>query len=58
MEEEHEWNPQYPANEMHIKFLKEHVEELKAENGKLDQHFGIAEFMLQRLTKKLKEAHE
>ena len=55
MEEEHEWNPQYPANEMHIKFLKEHVEELKAENGKLEQHFGIAVFMLQRLTKKLKE---
>ena len=53
--EEHEWNPDYPANEMHIKFLKEHVEELKAKNQKLEQHMGIAVFMLQRLTKKLKE---
>ena len=25
MEEEHEWNPQYPANEMHIKFLNETI---------------------------------
>ena len=23
--EEHEWNPDYPANEMHIKFLKETI---------------------------------
>ncbi len=51
----YDWNPDYPAEEMHIKFLKEHVEELKAENQKLEQHMGIAVFMLQRLTKKLKE---
>ena len=23
--EEHEWNPDYPANEMHIKFLNETI---------------------------------
>ena len=51
----YDWNPDYPAEEMHIKFLKQHVEELKAENQKLEQHMGIAVFMLQRLTKKLKE---
>ena len=50
-----EWNPDYPADEMHIKFLKQHIEELKAENQKFEQHMGIAVFMLQRLTKKLKE---
>ena len=52
----YDWDPDYPADEMHIKFLKELVEGLKAKNQKLEKDVATTIFMLQRLTNKLKEA--
>jgi hypothetical protein len=54
--EEDEWNPDYPAEAVHIDFLKGNVAELKEEVRRLEGHMEIAVFMLQRLTKRLKGA--
>lgn len=52
----YEWNPDYPAQELHINFLKETLEKSKAKNQKLEKDIATTIYMLQRLTNKLKEA--
>ena len=35
IEEEHDWNPDFPAEKIHIEFLKEVIERLEMENDAL-----------------------
>ena len=42
---EHEWNPDYPAQEMHIKFLKEVIKTQKEQIDELNNSLEMYRFL-------------
>ena len=45
LQKEHEWNPEYPAQEMHIKFLKEVIKTQKEQIDELNNSLEMYRFL-------------